>query len=112
MDKHRSPGRWRVQLIPLELRQATDSASTQLQVANQLGSAVCSSVLYGQKDAYPQEETFSAACWASKQRSSRYTPATRFFAMIMLLFARLNHSEGLSGGYRLGIALIDDFPLL
>src|SRR6266542_5842235 len=43
---------------------------------------------------------FSAACWASKQRSSRYTSGTGVFARVRLLRARLSHSLGSSGAKR------------
>src|SRR5262249_51988875 len=51
---------------------------------------------------------FSAACWASKHRSSKYASGGRVFASARLLRARFNHSRGSSGGKRSGD--IDDFP--
>ena len=41
---------------------------------------------------------FSAACCASKQRSSKRKPATKVCARNRLACARLNHSSGSSGG--------------
>src|SRR5215475_7218759 len=45
---------------------------------------------------------FSAACWASKHRSSRYTSWICAFARARLLRARFSHSRGSSGENRSG----------
>src|SRR5216684_1028561 len=48
---------------------------------------------------------FSAACWASKQRSSKKTPERRMssLARTRLLLARFNHSCGSLPAFRAGV---------